>query len=54
MVADLQKQLKEIREREQRTAQQLKERMYHPAFDPLVREMMTPLFETELCVPHVR
>lgn len=48
VVADLQGQLASIRAKEQQLSRPQKERMYHPAFDPLVRVVMEQLFESEL------
>lgn len=48
VLADLQEQLAEIQAKEQQLSRRQKERMYHPAFDPLVRVMMKQLFEIEL------
>lgn len=48
VVVDLQGQLASIRAKEQQLSRPQKERMYHPAFDPLVRVVMEQLFESEL------
>jgi hypothetical protein len=48
VVAELQEQLADIRAKEQQLSRPQKERMYHPAFDPLVRVVMEQTFEIEL------